>query len=98
MPTLIVNLGGVDGSAPEAKYLERFDPDWVPPGPQRQPPAMTGRAWWTDDPAKAQRFAGPVEALTEWKRQSTVLPIRPWDGRPNRPLTAYTIGLETVEE
>lgn len=39
----------------------------------------------------AMRFADAGEALLYWKRQSSVLPLRPWDGKPNRPMTAWTI-------
>lgn len=97
MPFLLINLGGADGSPPEGRYLQDFDPDWTPPG-TRPPYAMTGRATWTDDKAKAKRFPTFADALGEWKRPSAVLPIRPWDGRPNRPLTAYTVGTEPVDE
>ena len=41
------------------------------------------------DPARALRFATAAEALQYWQRQSSVQPLRD-DGKPNRPLTAYT--------
>lgn len=44
----------------------------------------------TTDPSKARRFASLDELFNAWRAQSTVLPLRP-DGRPNRPLTAFTI-------
>lgn len=99
MAYLIVNQGFADGSrgAGDGRYLERHDPDWTPPG-TRKPYRLTGMAWWTNDRAKAQRFPDPLAAFMEWKRQSTVMPIRPWDGKPNRPLTAYTISLEQVPD
>lgn len=42
------------------------------------------------DPALARRFTDVVDALAYWRRQSDVRPLRP-DGKPNRPLTAYTV-------
>jgi hypothetical protein len=35
------------------------------------------------------------EWLDLWQRPSTEVPLRP-DGRPNRPLTAFTVEFETV--
>jgi hypothetical protein len=56
------------------------------------PNMRDGRGWteWTDDERFARRFRSPVEALDFWRQQSTVRPLRP-DGKPNRPLTAYSI-------
>jgi hypothetical protein len=47
------------------------------------------------DVAKAMRFPDFEAAVTYWKRQSRVRPLRP-DGEPNRPLTAYNITTENV--
>jgi hypothetical protein len=47
----------------------------------------------TDDIAQAKRFDVSA-ALDEWRSVSKVQKTRPWDGRPNRPLTALTIVLE----
>lgn len=44
----------------------------------------------TDDPTRALAFDNAADALRYWRRQSTVVPLRP-DGKPNRPLTAYHI-------
>lgn len=44
----------------------------------------------TRDPSEALRFPDQVAAWMCWKQTSTVMPTRP-DGRPNRPLTAWTI-------
>lgn len=98
MPVLIVNCGLMDGSPPEGRYLREYDPDWIPPGTDMASPPMCGRAIWTDNMAEAKRYPDAVAAWGEWKRQSTILPLRPWDGKPNRPLTAYTISLQTVVE
>jgi hypothetical protein len=50
----------------------------------------------TDNKAKAKQFPN-LEAATEfWKQRSKRVPLRP-DGKPNRPLTAFSITFERVE-
>lgn len=67
-------------------YLESYDPDYRPDPTD----PTTGLAVWTPDLAEAMRFADAGAALLTWRTQSTVRPLRP-DGKPNRPLSAYTI-------
>lgn len=45
----------------------------------------------------ARTFESAAEALEYWRRPSTVHPTRP-DGKPNRPLTAYTVSIEKVPD
>lgn len=45
----------------------------------------------TDDPRKAKTFDPPGLAMEEWMRVSPNMPTRLWDGKPNRPLTAWSI-------
>lgn len=49
------------------------------------------------DPALARRFTDLDEAVREWNTVSHVQPKRPWDGAPNRPLTAVTAEICAVE-
>jgi hypothetical protein len=49
-----------------------------------------GEITFTDDPNEARRFASFQAVMECWKTQSRVTPMRP-DGKPNRPLTAFTI-------
>jgi hypothetical protein len=51
----------------------------------------------TADPTKALTWPAFDMVLAVWKMQATVQPLRP-DGRPNRPLTVYTIEPEQVPE
>lgn len=44
----------------------------------------------TDNIEEARHFPWP-EVFDEWKAISGVEPKRPWDGRPNRPLTGVHI-------
>jgi hypothetical protein len=62
-------------------YLKSYDPD-----------AYEGRgdAEGTDDIEEALTFKTPEEALEFWQQPSTVKPLRE-DGKPNRPLTTFSI-------
>jgi hypothetical protein len=51
-----------------------------------------GEAIWTEDRAEAIVFATAAEAHARWTEQSRLRPLRP-DGRPNRPLTAFSVFL-----
>lgn len=44
----------------------------------------------TDNPAEAKSYASPAEGMIAWKEPSKTHPLRA-DGKPNRPLSAYTI-------
>lgn len=50
----------------------------------------------TTDIKLARKFAGTIEAMRYYNTVSKKHPVRP-DGEPNRPLTAYTVELSTVE-
>lgn len=52
-----------------------------------------GLAELTGDIAKALTWPTAVAAIEAWQQQSTVKPLRLHDGKPNRPLTAYTVEL-----
>lgn len=49
----------------------------------------------TTFPSLALRFDSQAEAFECWQRQSTVRPLRE-DGKPNRPLTAYTVEIRPL--
>lgn len=69
------------------QYLREFDPD-----------AHDGRgeAVWTDDISLAKKFDSVGSAMAAWKQQSAVRPVRP-DGKPNRPLTAFTVSVAAMD-
>jgi len=46
---------------------------------------------FTEDIGKAMRFVDVAEAMAFWQRSPTNHPIRSSDGKPNRPLTAWTV-------
>jgi hypothetical protein len=75
---------------------EPVDPTWVK---SCDVDAMDGfgLAELTSDPTEALLFDSMVEAWTFWRQQSTARPLRD-DGEPNRPLTAYTVEIGTIDE
>ncbi|MBU6232519.1 hypothetical protein KGP36_07855 [Patescibacteria group bacterium] len=44
----------------------------------------------------AMHFDSLLHAVSYWRTQSTTVPRRPTDGKPNRPLTAYSVKFEKV--
>src|SRR3954462_15237223 len=84
MPLLYMEVGpNVIGQA-----LESYNPD-----------ANDGKgdASFTDDPLRAKRFRDVEEAAEEWRRVSSVRPKRD-DGKPNRPLTAFTVTFQPLDQ
>lgn len=77
-----------DASGPVGQYLKSYDPE-----------AFDGRGAtnWTADLDQAKRFLTVEDLLAEWKRSPVCHPIRLSDGRPNRPLTAWTVSTLKVE-
>lgn len=79
-------LGDMDRKEPsehEGRYVSRYDIN-----------AHDGRGqvWTTDNPREAIHFMTPVRAMRFYQRVSTVKPTRE-DGKPNRPLTAFTVSV-----
>ena len=56
-----------------------------------------GDATFTDDPNDALCFPNAAEALKAWQTRSVTRPDRP-DGKPNRPLTAFTVEIMSLPE
>lgn len=75
---VIVILDGPDAG----RFVERYDPDFAD---------GRGMVDTTDDLSRAMRFPDAIEAWALWKLPSTVHPIRLSDGKPNRPMTAFSI-------
>jgi hypothetical protein len=103
MATLLKIVGLSDGSAFDRDvWLAAYDVDANPKvnrsillkdgaiihGP------YGGRIEVTTIRDQAMTFADAGQAMAAWNSQSTRLPLRP-DGRPNKPLTALTVELET---
>jgi hypothetical protein len=86
---LIHGLPSGDPSPYDETYLERFDFDDCPPG--------ECNLFTVPDPRHARRFTDLLDATGVWK---TIDPRQPldWDGRPNRPLTIFSVTFEPVPD
>jgi hypothetical protein len=69
----------------EGMFLESYNPE----GNQGY-----GEFHWTKDVAKAKRYHHPADCLKDWNRVPDNHPIRSIDGKPNKPLTAFSILVE----
>lgn len=78
---VIRNLGSLMDNTLIDAYLVSYDPDGM---------EGFGLAEWSTDVGRAQVFDSATAAVDCWRQQSTVRPMRS-DGKPNRPLTAYSI-------
>lgn len=78
----------------DGQWLKRYDPDRPGVDPRGQP--MTALVEATANPAEALRFDDAKAAMELW-RMVAAPPhhMRP-DGKPNRPLTAFTIVIERL--
>jgi len=79
-----LSIAAVSNSLEKGEYLEWADPDAN---------NGIGADRWTTDIDKAKKFATFADAVECWRAQSTVNPVRP-DGKPNRPMTAWSITVE----
>ncbi|MFL5302733.1 MAG: hypothetical protein ACJ79R_20575 [Anaeromyxobacteraceae bacterium] len=92
-PTFAILLVGVEGpitkrdGAPDGQYLARFDPEAH---------GGDGYVEGTKDPSRALRFESWEAAFHCWQRQSVSKPLR-GDGKPNRPLSAFTVEIVRLE-
>ncbi len=86
--TVALATAAVKGEVVTGKYLLWSDPD-----------ARNGLGddSCTTDGTKAKRFATHAAAWECWRAQSKTRPIRD-DGRPNRPMTAYSVTIEEVHD
>ena len=84
--TVALAIAATKNQVVHGDYLEWSDPD-----------ANFGKGddRWTPDLAKAKRFLTFKDAIACWKAQSKFVPKRP-DGKPNRPLTAWSVTIEEV--
>ena len=90
-------VGLVDGnsSAFDGKFLMEYDPEREGVSPDGLP--MLAHIAVTLDPDDALTWERGSEALEEWKRVSVRWPRR-LDGQPNRPLSAFTVEVMSLEK
>jgi hypothetical protein len=82
--TVVIRLVGLALGGPtglEGTYLQSYTADGH---------GGRGHVVGTRDISEAKRYQTAIEAMEEWRRVSRSHPIR-GDGKPNRPLSAYTI-------
>lgn len=84
----LMRLHSFTGSAGLPAYLVRCD---------FEANGGRGEVLWTVERDKAMRFDTPGAAFAYWKTPSQSVPLRP-DGKPNRPLSAFTIEIVPAEE
>jgi hypothetical protein len=96
MPTVIRIISRTDGAATglEGKFLAAYDPS----AHDLDGSYLGGILEVTEDPARAIQFPDAAAAMEEWHRTPgcTCHATRPWDGKPNRPLTAFNVAIENV--
>jgi hypothetical protein len=80
-------IGARNWEFAEPTYLKSYDPD----GNDGH-----GDIELTNISSEAKQFE-PGTTMDEWMKISTTRPLRP-DGKPNRPLSAYTIQTEPIPE
>ena len=78
---LISRADGRTDGVPVGAYLSSYDPEGD---------GGNGIAIWTRDPAQATTFATGEAATACYRAVPLNRPLRP-DGKPNRPLTMFTV-------
>ena len=82
-------IGTSEGpTAFDGQYVMEYDPSR--PGVDPEGREMVAHIVTTPDPEKARIFETLEEALALWKQSHGIRE----DGRPNRPLTAFTVTFE----
>jgi hypothetical protein len=90
---VIIRIAGlVSGKASDfdGMFVVDYDPTTLPDG------ITSTKLQVTNDPSKARRFSSAAEAMEFYRQVSPNEPARYWDGKPNRPLTAFNVVLLPV--
>ena len=72
----------------DPSYIQHYDLDYM---------NGRGRAMLTGNIEEAQTWDTEIDVFKAWRTESKLMPIRD-DGKPNRPLTAYTISPEAIAD
>jgi hypothetical protein len=90
MMAYVIKLEGLAVGRPseyDGEYLSFYDPGAGEPGECRLDTVA--------DPREARHFATFQDAVQTWQADDPRQPVRA-DGKPNRPLTAYSVSIEPV--
>lgn len=79
----VIQIAEFNGSEHDGRYVCGYDPDAH---------QGLGQVWSTPFPQNAIKFASVVDAAQFLRQTSKVKPIRD-DGKPNKPLTAFTVSI-----
>lgn len=97
-PVIVMKLLGLvtgDLTSLDGKYVNAYDPmawRYTEIGSDAELEAFIATfVQVTGDPAEAIHFETALAATEFWRQRGRG--IRPWDGKPNRPLTAFHIEL-----
>lgn len=93
MGLILIGLVAGGDTPFDGQWLREYDPYEPGTAPDGQP--MTATVVTTDDPALALRFADFSAGRREWMRWDGLM--RP-DGKPSRPLTAFSIDLKKLPQ
>ena len=91
----VLGMAGVYYNASEMEAVGFDDPCYIQ-GYDLEYADGRGRAMLTGDIDLAITWDTEVEVFEAWRTVSEKMPVRE-DGKPNRPLTAYTISPQVVE-
>ena len=83
----LIGLANGETSLADGQWVKEYNPSTDGTDPAGQ--AIGCLLVTTSDPTQA-RLYGMSEVLEVWRRVDSRNPVRP-DGKPNRPLTAYTV-------
>jgi hypothetical protein len=87
----LVKLANGMGHPHNGKYVKEYDPNYYFEGRYEG-----GWLRLTEDPKQAKNFDSFKEAYDYWMQQAPAPhDVRP-DGKPNRPLTAWTVEIEAA--
>lgn len=78
----IVHLANGQSSEADGLWVKSYTPDGF---------GGRGEAVLTENKHEAKVYPNATAAMEDWRRVSSTHPIRPGDGKPNRPLTAFTV-------
>ena len=85
---IVALAAGGGGAGLRGQYVESYTPD----GNEGR-----GDLVLTPHVQAAKRYPSAAAAMDEWRRVSTTHPTRS-DGKPNRPMTAFTIKIEDPDD
>src|SRR3954453_5487723 len=92
----VIKIEGIAGYGPGTTVAKNYVGRYVK---YYNPNGKGGRGDVQATPHKryAQQFDSKKEAWEFWNTQSTVLPLQP-DGKPNKPLTAFSVMIEPFDD